>query len=131
MNKELILEAKNAIITKVKENKKSSIIIGTAMLGAYVFFFSFTGSDKPDESESILPEMSFRDQLREQNLIDALANCNATLSEAYELPQSYLLKCDDFAGEANIMASRWKVRTRLIDEMLNVKQNLKRFINRD
>lgn len=131
MNKELILEAKNAIITKVKENKKAAISIGAAVIGAYVFFFSFTGSDKPDESESILPEMSFRDQLREQNLIDALANCNATLSEAYELPQSYLLKCDDFAGEANIMASRWKVRTRLINEMLNVKQNLKRFINRD
>lgn len=131
MNKEFILETKDAIITKVKENKKAALTIGAVVIVAFAVLFCFAGSDKPVETESILPEMSFRDQLREQNLIDALVNCNATLSEAHELPQSYLLKCDDFAGEANLMASRWKVRTRLIDEMLNVKQNLKRFINHD
>lgn len=131
MNKEFILEAKDSIITKIKENKKAAISIGAVVIGAFSILFCVAGNEKTAKPESMLPEMSFRDQLHEQNLIDALANCNATLSEAYELPQSYLLKCDDFAGEANLMASRWKVRTRLIDEMLNVKQNLKRFINRD
>nr|DAQ82403.1 MAG TPA: hypothetical protein [Caudoviricetes sp.] len=133
MNKELILEAKNAIITKVKENKKAAISIGAAVIGAFAVLFCVASNEKPISSQpSELPEMtSFKDQLQEQNLIDDMANCNSVLAEAYEVPQSFLLKCDGYYQEAFSMQLKWKVRPRLIEEMNGVEKNLKRFIGRN
>lgn len=130
MNKELILEAKDAIISKVKENKKAAISIGAVVIWAFAILFCVAGNDEPIVPKTPeLPEMtSFKDQLQEQNLIDDMANCNSVLAEAYEVPQSFLLKCDGYYQEAFNMQTKWKVRPRLVEEMNGVEKNLKRFI---
>lgn len=130
MNKEFILEAKDTLVTKIKENKKASISIGAVVIGAFAALFCISANEEP-----ILPEppemVSFRTQLEEQNLIDGLANCNSVLAEAYEVPQSFLLKCDDLHIQAYNMRTKWKVRPRLIEEMNAVQKNLKRFVGQN
>lgn len=131
MNKELIHEAKETFISKVKENKKAAISIGAAVLGAFAVLFFIT-SNKEERIIPQQPEMtSFRDQLRQENLIEVLAVCNSKLAEAYEVPQSFLLECDDYYREASNMSHVWKVKPRLIEEMNAVKQNLQRFISKN
>lgn len=131
MNTELIHEAKNTLIEKVKENKKAAISIGAVVLGAFaILFFITTNKEKPIVPTQ--PEMtSFRDQLRQENLIEVLATCNSKLAEAYEVPQSFLLECDDYYREASNMSHAWKVKPRLIEEMKAVKANLQRFISKN
>ncbi len=131
MNTELIHEAKETLISKVKENKKAAISIGAAVVGAFALLF-YVASSKYEPVIPQQPEMtSFRDQLRQQNLIELLDACNSTLAEAYEVPQSFLLECDDYYREASNMSHAWKVKPRLIEEMKAVEQNLQRFISKN
>ena len=132
MNNELFNEAKETFINKVKENKKAAISIGAAVLGAFALLFFITSNKEEKRIIPQQPEMtSFRDQLRQQNLIELLAACNSKLVEAYEVPQSFLLECDDYYREASNMSHAWKVKPRLIEEMKAVKQNLQRFISKN
>ena len=131
MNAELFHEAKETLISKVKENKKAAISIGAVVLGAFALLF-YVASSKYEPIIPQQPEMtSFRDQLRQQNLIELLAACNSKLVEAYEVPQSFLLECDDYYREASNMSHAWKVKPRLIDEMKAVEKNLQRFISKN
>lgn len=132
MNKELIHEAKETLISKVKENKKAAISIGAVVLGAFALLFFITSNKEEKHIVPSQPEMtSFRDQLRQENLIKVLATCNSKLAEAYEVPQSFLLECDDYYREASNMSHAWKVKPRLIEEMKAVQQNLQRFIGKN
>jgi hypothetical protein len=132
MNTELIHEAKETLISKVKENKKAAISIGAAVVGAFALLFYVASNNKYEAIIPQQPEMtSFRDQLRQQNLIELLAACNSKLAEAYEVPQSFLLECDDYYREASNMSHAWKVKPRLIEEMKAVEQNLQRFISKN
>lgn len=132
MNNELFHEAKNTLIDKVKENKKAAISIGAAVVGAFALLFYVASNNKYEPIIPQQPEMtSFRDQLRQQNLIDLLAVCNSKLAEAYEVPQSFLLECDDYYREASNMSHTWKVKPRLIEETKAVEKNLRRFISKN
>lgn len=132
MNNELFHEAKETLISKVKENKKAAISIGAAVVGAFALLFFLTSNKEEMPIIPQQPEMtSFRDQLRQQNLIELLAACNSKLAEAYEVPQSFLLECDDYYREASNMSAAWKVKPRLIDEMKAVEKNLQRFISKN
>lgn len=132
MNNELFHEAKETFISKVKENKKAVISIGAAVVGAFALLFFITSNKEEKHIIPQQPEMtSFRDQLRQQNLIELLAVCNSKLAEAYEVPQSFLLECDDYYREASNMSHAWKVKPRLIDEMKAVEKNLQRFISKN
>ena len=132
MNTELIHEAKETLIEKVKENKKAAISIGAAVVGAFALLFYVASNNKYEPIIPTQPEMtSFRDQLRQQNLIELLAVCNSKLAEAYEVPQSFLLECDDYYREASNMSHTWKVKPRLIEEMKAVEANLQRFISKN
>nr|DAS11527.1 MAG TPA: hypothetical protein [Caudoviricetes sp.] len=131
MNAELFHEAKETFISKVKANKKAAISIGAAVVGAFALLFFIT-SNKEERIIPQQPEMtSFRDQLRQQNLIELLAVCNSKLAEAYEVPQSFLLECDDYYREASNMSHTWKVKPRLIEETKAVEKNLRRFISKN
>ena len=131
MNTELFREAKETLISKVKDNKKAAISIGAVVLGAFAVLF-YVASNKDEHIVPTQPEMSsFRVQLRQENLIEVLAVCNSKLAEAYEVPQSFLLECDDYYREASNMSHAWKVKPRLIEEMKAVEQNLRRFISKN
>lgn len=130
MNKELIHEAKSTLINKVKENKKAAISIGAVVAAAFATLFCVVANEKPIFPES--PEMvSFQTKLEQQNLIDDLVKCNSVLAGAYEAPQSFLLKCNDFAISAYDMQMKWKVSPRLIEERVAVEKNLNRFVERN
>ena len=132
MNKEIFFEAKETLIEKVKENKKAAISIGAVVLGAFAVLFFIASNKEEKHIVPSQPEMtSFRDQLRQENLIKLLATCNSKLAEAYEVPQSFLLECDDYYREASNMSHTWKVKPRLIEEMKAVQQNLQRFISKN